>query len=382
MVSNIHPVAWHIPRPLKSVFKQVPKTDLHVHTRGSTRRRDLKTFMQEHGVSDNEIIELMNLVKPVYDNFTELTDLGGVYHRISRHVYTPSQYRRATFGIVQEAAKDNVKILAPRTSLLNKGGEPKEIVEAVEEGLREGAEWVHRNHGYNMRSYVTISAERAGTKEDSLQTAKLAIELAQRPNSMIRSFDLAGDESKYSIDKHEDALRHIKKEGPLVGVKLETHAGETKMSGNTTGAESIRKAIEYGTDSLAHALRLMDDDKLRRFVIDNKIPVQMPTWSHVQVKVVDSYPAHPIKSWLEEGMKINLVTDNRFLSQITLRKQLGQLWANDLITTWDQIKQLTINGIEAAFLSESEKQEALVETLEEFAELEKRFCQAIKAYLD
>lgn len=80
-------------------------------------------------------------------------------------------------------------------------------------------------------------------------------------------------------------------------------------------------------------------------------------------------------------MKINLATDNRLISQITLRKQLAQLWANHLITEWEDIKKLTINGIEAAFLSEIEKQGLLRETKEEFAKLEKRFARTIERYL-
>ncbi len=367
-----------IPPDLKRLFKKVPKTDLHVHIGGSTRKKDIRTFMKENGISQKDIPKLMHLIKPTYENIADILD---GYYKVPKHVFTPSQFKRATFGIVQEAADDNVKILAPRTSILNKGGEPKEIVEAVEEGLREGTAWVKENKSYNIPAYLTTLAQRHDKSKDSLKSAKLTIELAQRPDSMIRSFDLAGDESKHSIEEHAEALKYIKKEGPQVGVSLEAHAGETKFSGNITGAQSIRKAIELGVDSLAHALRLLDDDELKKYVIDKQIPVQMPTWSHVQIKAVDSYPEHPIKKWLDEGMNINLVTDNRLMSQITLREQLEQLWANDLITTWEDIKKLTVNGIKAAFISDIEKQLVLKETETEFALLEKQFAQTIEKYL-
>ena len=367
-----------IPFSLRKLFKKVPKTELHLHIGGSARRKDLEVFMKENGVPNEEIPQLFQLIKPTYES---ITDILNAYYKVPKHVYTPSQFKRATIGIVQEAAKDNVKVLEARTSILNKGGEPKEIVEAVEEGLREGTSWVRENYGYNIRAYLTVLAQRAGTPEDSLKSAKLAVELAQRPDSMIHGFDLAGDESKHSIEHHAPALKYIKTEGPQHGIGLTIHAGETKSSGSISGVESIRKAIEYGADRLAHALRLMDDDKLKQFVIENKIPVEMAPWSHVQIKAVDSYPEHPIKKFLEEGMNINLATDNRLMSQITLRLQLAQLWAHNLITKWDQIKQLTINGIEAAFLPEIEKQRVLTETLSEFAELETRFSKAIEIYL-
>ena len=367
-----------IPFDLRKLFKEVPKTELHLHIGGSARKEDIEIFMKENGVPADEIPKLMKLIKPTWESITDILD---AYYKVPKHVYTPSQFKRATFGIVQEAAKDNVKVLEARTSILNKGGEPQEIVEAVEEGLREGSAWVQENCGYNMRAYLTVLAQRFGTPEDSLKTAKLAVELAQRSTSMIHGFDLAGDESKHSIEKHADALKYISKEGPQHEIGLTIHAGETKSSGSISGVESIRKAIEYGADRLAHALRLMDDDKLKQFVIENKIPVEMAPWSHVQIKAVDSYPEHPIKKFLEEGMNINLATDNRLMSKITLRQQLAQLWAYDLVTIWDQIKQLTINGVKAAFLPDTEKQKILTETQEEFAKLEKCFARTIEKYL-
>ncbi len=367
-----------IPSDLKNLFKKVPKTELHLHIGGSTRKEDIEIFMKENGISNEEIPKLLQLIKPSYES---ITDILNAYYKVPKHVHTPSQFKRATFGIVQEAAKDNVKVLETRTSILNKGGEPKEIVEAVEEGLKEGSKWVQENCGYNMRMYLTILAQRFGTKEDSLKTAGLAIELAQRPTSMIHGFDLAGDESKHSIEEHAEALKYIKKEGPKHGIGLTIHAGETKSSGNISGVESIKKAIEYGADRLAHALRLLDDNKLKEFVIENKIPIEMAPWSHVQIKAVDSYPEHPIRKFLEEGMNINLATDNRLMSQITLRQQLTQLWANNLITNWNQIKQLTINGVKAAFLPDIERQKLLKETEKDFSQLENDFAKTIETYL-
>lgn len=367
-----------VPYTLRQLFKLVPKTDLHVHIGGSTRKEDVEVFMKENGVPENEIPKLMALIKPTYES---ITDILNAYYKVPKHVFTPSQFQRATFGIVQDEAEDNSKILEVRTSILNKGGKPEEVVEAVEDGLREGVSWVQKNFGYNMRTYLTILAQRFGTSEESLETAKLAVEFAKRPDSMIHGFDLAGDESKHSIDHHDEALKYIKEHGPEHNIGLTLHAGETKSSENISGVESIRKAIEYGTDRLAHALRLLDDDELKKFVIENQIPVEMAPWSHVQIKAVDSYPAHPIKPFLEEGMNINLITDNRLMSQITLRKQLGQLWAYELINTWGLIKQTTINGIKAAFLDEIEKQKVLREAEDEFTKLEKRFARTIEKYL-
>lgn len=192
---------------------------------------------------------------------------------------------------------------------------------------------------------------------------------------------IGGSARKVDIEGHREALEYIRDNGPASGISLTIHAGETKSSENISGVESIRKAIEYGAERIAHALRLQDDKELKNYVIEHNIPIEMAPWSHVQINAVDSYPEHPIKEFLEEGMNINLVTDNRLMSQITLTKQLEQLWFYNLITKWDQIKQTTINGIMAAFISEIEKQKLLKEVQEEFKDLEQRFARTIERYL-
>ena len=102
---------------------------------------------------------------------------------------------------------------------------------------------------------------------------------------------------------------------------------------------------------------------------------------HVQTGAVDSYAKHPLGQFLGEGMNLNLATDNRLMSRITLRKQLEQLWLNRIVTHWSQVKQLTFNGIKAAFLPEIKKQRILKEVDQEFKQLEVEYADTIQAYL-
>ena len=93
-------------------------------------------------------------------------------------------------------------------------------MEAVEEGIREGTAWVQAHKGYHMEASLTILAQRSGTPKESLQSAKLAVKLAKRPQSLITGFDLAGDESKYSVERHHKALEYIRQRGTPYGIGL------------------------------------------------------------------------------------------------------------------------------------------------------------------
>lgn len=367
-----------MPAQLNRLFRLVPKTDTHLHLAGSARRVDIETFMLENGLSKAEISQEMRLIKPSYKN---LTDFLVTYYRIPRHVFTPSQFKRAVVGIIRDAAKENVRILEIRTSALNKGGPPEAIIQAVEEGMREGMAWVKATKGYDMQTCLIVLAQRAGSPADSLRHAKLAVKLARCPGSLIRGFDVAGDEIKHSIEKHVKAIRYIKKHGKPLGLSLTIHAGEVPISENISGLDSIRKAVQYGADRIGHCLQADADPLLKRYLIRKQTPIELCPWSNVQTMAVKSYTEHPIRRYLEKGLNVSLATDNRLVSQVTLTRQLGQLWRHGLITGWEQIKRLTLNGIQSSFIPQKEKLQVEQEVLRIFDSLEKRFRQTIRIHL-
>lgn len=367
-----------VPWQLNRLFKLVPKTDLHIHLSGSVRKQDVATFMRENGLSKEETKKELQLIRPRYDS---LTDILVTYYRVPKHVNTPSQFKRAAKGIVQEVAKENVRVLTLRTSVLGKGGPPEEIIRAVEEGIREGVAWVKKHKGYEMKTGLILLAQRAGSPEDSLAHAKLAVEMSQRPDSLITGFDIAGDETKHAIGKHANAIQYIKQYGEPRGLKLTIHAGEVPFSEGISGLDSIRKAYRYGADSIGHGLQLQGDPVLKQRFVQQQIPVELCPWSNVQTGAVPDYPSHPIKPYLKDGLNVHLSTDNRLISQINLTRQLGQLWQHGLVTTWDQIKRLTLNGIRSSFIPAKEKQQAEQEALAIFNKLERRFARTIRTRL-
>ncbi len=367
-----------LPKDLKRLLQLVPKTEQHLHLSGSARKADIAVFMQENGLTPEQAKEELKLIKPAYK---DLTDILVTYYSVPKHVYTPSQFKRAAMGIVKEAAKENVRVLEIRSSVLKKGGPPEEIIEAIEAGMREGMAWVKKYKHYNMKTALIILAQRAGSPEESLTHAKLAIKMAKKPGSLIRGFDIAGDEIKHAIDTHKKTLQYFKRYGKSIGLSLTVHAGEVPVSENNSGLESIRKAIAYGADRIGHGIQVILDPLLKKHFAKHQTPLELCPWSNVQIGAVDSYAEHPIKPLLEAGLNVNLNTDNRMVSQITLTKQLGQLWQHGLVTTWDQIKKLTLNGVRSSFIPEIDKKRVEKEVRANFKVLESRFATTIQKYL-
>ena len=355
-----------VPLAVQRLFQAVPKTELHLHLGGSTPLPLLRQFMKENGLSRKEVAR----VAKVSDRFVDLDDFLATYYKVPAHVKTPDQFYRATRAVVAEAAAENVRVIEVRTSILKKGGAPEAIVAAVEKALKDGVEAAKAHYGFEMLGSLIILAQRAGTPEDSLESARLTVELARKPGSLIRGFDLAGSEGQHSVDKHAAALRYMQTYGKPQGLGLTIHAGETPMSDQYSGVDSIKKALALGADRIGHGIQMMQDPELLAYSQVAQLPIELCPWSNVQIQAVNGYGDHPLKAMLSKGLNVSLSTDNRMMSKITLTEQLGQLWAHHQITSWEQIKLITRNGVGSAFLTPIEKTRALKNVDATFAAIE------------
>lgn len=366
----------HVPRidpQLMSLFRAMPKAELHMHLSGSAPIHLIRQFMREDGVPEADIRQ-QTVLKNYYD---DLDDFLATYYKVPAQVKTPDHFRRASRAIVQQAANENVQYLEIRSSILAKGGAtPEQIVEAIETGIREGTAWVKKHRGFDMNVGLIVLAQRAGTPEQSMESARLAVEFARRPGSLIRGFDLAGSEGQHTVLKHAEALKYVKKHG----LKLTVHAGETPNSQGMSGVDSIKAARKLGADRIGHGLQLVNDGKLLDQFVKRKIPVEICPWSNVQINAVEGFENHPLPQFLQKGVNASLSTDNRMMSKITLTQQLAQLWANNVVTCWEQMKTLSLNGVRGAFVPAGEKRKLLNSFARQFTQLEQGYRDVINRF--
>lgn len=352
-----------VPAPLAKLFKAVPKTDLHMHLPGSTPIRFIRSILRKAGWSEAQINRETKLKK----QFQSLNDFLKTYYRVTRHIKTPAQFKKAAFKITQDCAKENVRYFEIRASILHKGAPPETIVKAIEEGLQEGMAWTKKHLGKSIQSGIIILAQRAGSPEDSYQSAELAVKLSRQKGSMICGFDLAGSETDHSPLRHAKALRYADKNGLPVTV----HAGETENSGEISGVESVKQALRLGADRIGHGLQVAKDARLMNRFKKHQTPVELAPWTNVQLKSVNSFANHPLPQFLENGLNVSLCTDNRMVSNINLTEQMKRLYQHGILTRWDQIRTLVLNGIRGAFLPDTEKKRLFNSVTRELNGLEK-----------
>ena len=91
------------------------------------------------------------------------------------------------------------------------------------------------------------------------------------------------------------------------------------------------------------------------FLAKNNIGIESCLTSNIQTSTVASFESHPIKTFLAHGVKVCLNTDDPAVEGIELPHEY-EVAAPKVGLTQEQLRQIQINGLDLAFLSDAEKQ--------------------------
>ncbi len=93
------------------------------------------------------------------------------------------------------------------------------------------------------------------------------------------------------------------------GYHITVHAGETASAQNVI--DSIEK---LGAERIGHGVRIENNEVAYKLVKEKGIMLELCPTSNVQTKAVDSMKNHPIRRFLDDGIKVSVNTDNRTVS--------------------------------------------------------------------
>ena len=331
--------------PTPQDIRRAPKVLLHDHLDGGLRPATVAELAQEQGY------EALPTTDPVELGtwFRENADAGSLPRYLSTFAHTVGvmQTRDALVRVARECAEDladdgvvyaEVRF-APELHL--EGGlSLPEVVEAVQEGYRQGCE------GRPIRVVSLLTAMRHAAR--SLEIAELAVQFR---DTGVVGFDIAGAEAGYPPSRHLAAFQHMQRANGHFTI----HAGEA------FGLPSIWEALqECHADRLGHGVRIVDDisvdtdgratlGRLAQYVRDTRIPLEMCPSSNVQTGAVASMAEHPIGLLRRLQFRVTVNTDNRLMSGVSLSSEMAAL-VDAFGYGWDDLRWLTINAMKSAFL--------------------------------
>ena len=332
-------------------LRAMPKTDLHLHLDGSLRITTMIELAKERGIS-------LPSEDPV--KLKKMLTLGGIHENLESYLRVfdstlnvlqdEDALTRVAYELAEDAAAENCKYIEVRYSpVLHQrlGLTMPVIIESVAEGLRAA------KRKFGILSGQIVCGMRHMTPQTSLRLAELTVAFK---NKGVVGFDLAGAEWNNPADHHAQAFEFVRKNN----LNSTVHAGEAY------GPRSIHQAIhDCNAHRIGHGTRLREDGDLLNYVNDHRIPLEVCLKSNVQTGAVDCVENHPLKFYMDFGLRVTLNTDNRLVTDTTITDEY--LLACEVFDlSYDEIRRLVVDGFKSAFMPFRKKREIMVKVLQEF----------------
>ena len=209
------------------------------------------------------------------------------------------------------------------------------VTEAVVDGIQRGRKDYHIS--VNLIGIIsrTYGPEICKKELDALLTQK----------DHIVALDLAGDETNFPADLF---IEHFK-------IARDTGWHSCPHAGEAAGPNSIWQAINLlGAERIGHAISAVEDLSLMEYIAVHEIGVESNITSNVQTTTVPDYASHPLKIFLQSGIKASLSTDDPGISAIDIMHEYN-IAAVKAGLTPDEIHLSQKNALDCAFLSPAEK---------------------------
>ncbi|WP_305837099.1 adenosine deaminase [Photobacterium leiognathi] len=323
------------------INKQLPLTDIHRHLDGNIRPQTILELGQQFNITlpghdleslrpHVQIVEaepsLVAFLSKLDWGVAALGDLDAcrrvAYENVEDALRAQIDYAELRFSPYYMAMKHNLPVAG--------------VVEAVIDGVNAGC----RDFGIkaNLIGIMsrTFGVDACQQELDALLTHK----------DKLVAIDLAGDELGQPGTQFNTHFKQVRD----AGLRVTVHAGEA------AGPESMWQAInELGAVRIGHGVKAIKDPKLMDYLAEHKIGIESCITSNIQTSTVSNIKDHPIKPFLEHGILASLNTDDPAVEGIELPYEY-EVAAPAVGLSQAQIEQAQRNGLEIAFLTESEKQ--------------------------
>ena len=158
-----------------------------------------------------------------------------------------------------------------------------------------------------------------GMRHDAKNVIKVA-DLAVEHKDLIIGFDIAGPELGFMPSLFKDSFKKV----------IENNINVTIHAGEGAGVDSIKDALDNGARRIGHGVRIIEDidtenNKLgavANYILENQIPLEVCITSNLHTNMYKTLDDHPIKKLIELDFKISLNTDNRLMSNTSVKFEL------------------------------------------------------------
>ncbi|PKQ76806.1 adenosine deaminase [Aeromonas sobria] len=313
----------------------LPKLELHLHIEGSLEPELMFELGRRNGVP----LPWPDVasVRAAYD-FDCLQSFLDLYYRGASVLVTEQDFFDLTWAYLQRCAADkvvHVEIFFDPQTHTARGIPFATVLGGIERALQTG----EKEFGISWR--LIMSFLRHLSEEEAFATLAEAEPFLAR----IHGIGLDSGEQGNPPSKFTRVFARCRE----LGLPVVAHAGEEGP------AEYIWQAInELHVCRIDHGVRSAEDLALLRYLADTRLPLTVCPLSNTRLKVFGNMAQHNVLRLLEQGLCVTINSDDPAYFGGYMVANFAAL-ADGLGATMSQLCRLSLNAVEASWLSLADK---------------------------
>jgi aminodeoxyfutalosine deaminase len=317
-------------------LRGLPKAELHLHLEGSITAETLVELSLRNDPTPLTLAD----ARAIY-TYHDFPSFLLCFKAVTERLHTPADYELITYNMLRDLAAQGVRHAEAYLSIGILHWQNRLDVDAVITAIERGR--TRAEADFNISLLWIIDAVRHFGLEACARVFRKAAELRHQYPSIV-GIGIGGNEL---LGPAHD-FRDLYAEAKAAGLRLTCHAGEN------TGPQSIWAALNIGAERIGHALSAQDDHDLIEVLAERQIPLELNITSNLRTGCCPTLDAHPARRYFEEGLMVTLNSDDPpFFGATLLDEYL--LAHRNFEFTFDQLRELAANSIEASFLPPERK---------------------------
>jgi len=342
------------PRPpradVRAFLREMPKAELHLHLEGAVSAPTFATLADRHGVELPAFDDPADLYQ--YDS---LVDFLEMYSLVCQSIRDRDDFERVTYECLERCAASGaryVELFFSPESHFDVGVDYSEMLDGIIQGQLDA----QSDHGVESNIIPAINRELGPQRA----VAFVETVLADRRPQVIGvglDFNEVGHPPEDFVEAFQLARDH--------GLHRTSHAGEVGPAAYVANSIQV-----LGCERVDHGYHVVDDSDLLAACVESQIPfTACPTTTTYTTKWRDlAAPDHAIRLMADAGLCLTINSDDPPMFSVDLADEYVTLY-EVMGFELDQITSFALNGIDAAWVDESTKQQWQREWSAEIAEM-------------
>jgi adenosine deaminase len=325
----------------------LPKAELHVHLEGTITPKKLRELSNKNNIPIPQ--DLFSNDGQYYhwtDNGTASNALLGflqAYDAASHVIKHAEDYTEITYDYLIRSASQGV-IYTELTISADHGRAIDLPYPDMVKAIARGADQAKQKTGIETR-LISTCVRHYGI-EQALNVAQTTVD---HPHPLVTGFTMAGDENAHHVADFKPAFDLARS----AGLNVTAHAGEA------AGSQSIKDVRDIiGCKRFGHMVRIIEDPVLMDEMLKYGAVPEICVSSNLALKLFNNYSDHPLRQLWDAGFPVTLNSDDPpfFSTNIGREYKIAHKCFN---FTLDDLLQMTINAINAAFIDDATRQTLL-----------------------